>query len=65
MAEEVARLVVFVKQPYTLDQVAQAIFNADLAQAFLVALFTGDRLERSQENFYGTVVLQNVFKSKQ
>jgi hypothetical protein len=59
MAEEVERLVSYVQEPYTLDQVAQDIFKGDLAQAFLVALFTGDRLERSQENFYGSVLLES------
>jgi hypothetical protein len=51
-------LIAFVQQPYTLDHVAQTIFKGDLAQAFLVALFTGDRLERSQENFYGQITLK-------
>jgi hypothetical protein len=59
MAEEVERLVAFVQRPCTLEHVAQAIFKGDLAQAFLVALFTGDRLERSQENFYGSVLLES------
>jgi hypothetical protein len=59
MAEDVERLIAFVHKPYTLDHVAQAIFKGDLAQAFLVALFTGDRLERSQENFYGSVLLES------
>ncbi|MBC7881332.1 MAG: hypothetical protein H7Y37_08360 [Anaerolineae bacterium] len=59
MNEEVERLVAFIQQPYTLDDVAHAIFKGDLAQAFLVALFTGERLERSQENFYGSVLLES------
>jgi hypothetical protein len=57
IAEEVERLVAFVQQPCSLEHVAQAIFKGDIAHAFLVALFTGDRLVRFQQNFYGQIYL--------
>jgi hypothetical protein len=57
MAEDVERLIAFVQQPYTLDHVAKAIFKGDLAQAFLVVLFSREQIKLHQEVFYRQIVI--------